>query len=222
MESPTWHCLARWAEAPPAMATKNYDYADSTATFEKGNMDDYFHDHPMLPPAGVCSARLRQHAWKKYTYGKQWDLQEPSCFVNLDGTEPPRDEFYGQPFQGTGYGENQESTMRRSQSARANQSARDLTAPRRRSSREPTPPPSRSGNRSDVAPSDSISQRSMPQAYYQERDMRRSQSARHAGPQTARARSSRDAGATPRRCDHPRPSCDSSRSAQDWRRSQRS
>lgn len=86
--------------AVSAMPMAHYEYAPS-----EGTLDEYYHDHPRMPPAGVCSAKLRQHTWKKITLGNQFDNQEPSFFVDLDGPSL-NDDFFGQPFQSTGRGNN--------------------------------------------------------------------------------------------------------------------
>lgn len=64
--------------------------------------ETYWHDHPKYPPAGLNSAKAKSHSLKKFTFGKQFDNQEPSFFVNLDST----DIASGQRFENAGRGEN--------------------------------------------------------------------------------------------------------------------
>jgi len=93
---PSAHRTAQWGcMSQSAMPITHYDYAESTGTH-----DEYWHEHTQNPPAGVNSAKLKQHSWKKITLGKKYDNQEPAWFVDEDGPPQARMEHRW----GTSYG----------------------------------------------------------------------------------------------------------------------
>jgi len=77
------------------MVTRPFEYHRDSVS----NDDDFTftHDHGRLPVAGVSSAKMKQHAWRKMTFGKQYDNAEPS--FQYDGDDFER-------FQQPGHGAN--------------------------------------------------------------------------------------------------------------------
>lgn len=76
------------------MVTRPYAYGFDTGCYDRKDVQHRHNELLLQYPAGVCAAKLNKNSWKKHTFGKQYDNEEPHCFTHEDGTESAR--FAGQ------------------------------------------------------------------------------------------------------------------------------